>query len=176
MVWVQGDRPKTFRREEEVFLKGIFKWTKHLRPDMTFPPGKWSTNIYLEGTELEKFREWQADGIKNNLKKDEDGWYAALNRKCSIETKGGKIVGLEPPFVFREENGNKIPITDLVGNGSTGIAKCILWEFNPTPQIKGKALRWESLRIDNLVPYSPANDFPDQGESLKTYDKQEALF
>lgn len=165
------------RKEEEVYIKGIVKWCKHMRPDMTFAPGKWSTNLYIEGLELERVRIWQAEGIKNKVNHDDDGWFITLSRKCSLTTKGGKVVGLEPPFVFRMEGDNKVPLTELVGNGSTGVAKCALWSFNPTPQISGKALRWESLRIDNLVPYSPNNDFPDpEQRMIRGIDEQEPLF
>lgn len=177
---VGGPKGNMMRREEEVFLKGIFRWCKHLRPDMTYHPGKWSTNIYLEGTELERFRELQAQGIKNRLKQDADGWFATLSRRCSIETKDGRTVGLEPPLVFTLEGDVKVPVTELVGNGSTGVAKCMLWSFNPQPNISGKALRWESLRLDNLIKYeATSKDFPTQKDAdnqLNNYEKQEALF
>lgn len=163
--------PKAMRREEEVFIKGKIKWCKHLRPDMTFAPGKWSVVMYIEGPELEKVREWQADGIRNSVKKDDDGWYITLSRKCAITVRG-REVGLEPPKVIDKE-GNVI--AGLVGNGSDGVAKCMLWTFNPTPQISGKALRWEALRVDNLVTYAEGNDYP--VEELTTLKEQpEMLF
>lgn len=168
------------RPEEEVFLKGIIKWCKHLRPDMTFDPGKWSVDMYIEGLELEKVREWQAEGIKNKVKKDNDGWFITLSRKCSFKSKGGKIVGLEPPFVFRLEGEQKVPIVTLVGNGSVGVAKCALWSFNPSPLISGKALRWEALRVDEFKEYTVKDDWntekdPDQRQ-IRGIDEQEPLF
>lgn len=167
---------KSFRKEEEVFLKGIIKWCKHIKPDMTFPPGKWSTVMYIEGLELEKVREWQALGIKNSVKKDADGWYITLSRRCSINAKNGQVVGLDPPFVYTMEGENKIPVTSLVGNGSTGVAKCHLWKFNPQPNISGTAIRWDSLRVDNLVPFDPDKDMPNPEYTIGGMEKQEALF
>lgn len=161
---------KRFTKDEEVFLKGKIKWCKHIRPDPTY--NKWSVVMYVTGEDLEKVREWQAAGIKNAVKKDEDGWFITLSRKTSINVRG-KEVGLEPPKVT---NPDLTPITTMVGNGSDGIAKCVLWSFNPQPGISGKALRWESLRVDNLVPFNPDNDYPDGGESLQTLKKEEALF
>lgn len=162
---------KRFRKEEEVYLKGKIKWCKHLRPDATYD--KYSVCMFITGEDLEKVREWQAQGIRNQLKKDEtDGWYITLSRKTSIETRG-KVIPLLPPKVI-DKDGNVI--TDMVGNGSDGIAKCILWSFNPAPNISGKALRWEALRVDNLVKYTPENDYPDGGEDLKDLKKEEALF
>lgn len=160
---------KRFQKEEEVFLKGKIKWCKHIRPDTMYPPGKWSVIMYVEGAELEKVREWQAMGIKNAVKKDEDGWFITLSRKVSITVKGHEV-GLEPPKVIDKDG---VPITDMVGNGSDGIAKCVLWSFNPMPGISGKALRWEALRVDNLIPFDSNKDYPDGGESIRTL-KEEA--
>jgi len=83
---------KIFTKDEEVFLKGKIKWCKHLRPDTTYPPGKWSVIMYITGDELEKVRKWQAQGIKNAVKFDEaDGWYITLSRKVSITVKGREV-------------------------------------------------------------------------------------
>lgn len=166
---------KRFSKDEDVFIKGKIKWCKHLRPDTTYPPGKWSVVMFISGDELEKVREWQSQGIKNAVKKDEtDGWYITLSRKVSIVVKG-REVGLPPPKVFDKDG---VPIETMVGNGSDGIAKCILWSFNPMPGITGKALRWEELRVDNLIPFETSKDYPDGGESIrKTLNEQpEQLF
>lgn len=165
---------KRFSKDEEVFLKGKIKWCKHLKPDTTYEP-KWSVVMYVEGAELEKVREWQAQGIKNSVKKDEDGWFITLSRKTAIRTKQGREIGMEPPKVIDKDGA---PIVAMVGNGSDGIAKCTLWSFNPQPGISGKALRWEALRVDNLIPFEQHRDYPDGGESIKTLveEKEEALF
>ena len=146
------------RSEEEVTLKGKVKWCKHIVPDTTFEPaGKWSVVLYLEGQELDKARELQAQGIKNTIKKDEDGWYMTLSRKASYEIRG-KHVGRTAPDVFRVVDGKKEPIPGAVGNGSDGVAKCVLWSSKNFP---GKNLRWEALRIDNLVEYERMEDYPE---------------
>ncbi len=166
---------KRFNKEEEVFLKGKIKWCKHLRPDDLYPPGKWSVVMYIEGEELEKVRKWQAMGIKNAVKYDEtDGWYITLSRKVSITVKGHER-GMDPPKVIDKDG---VPITVMVGNGSDGVAKCVLWSYNPTPTIKGTALRWEGLRVDNLIPFDSNKDYPDGGESIRTLKEEpsEQLF
>lgn len=153
---------KKKRQEEDVYLKGKVKWCKHLQPDFAFEPqGKWSVVMYLEGAELEKARELQAQGIKNTIRKDDDGWYITLSRKCSYEVRG-KHVGRTPPEVFRLDADKKIPIDTRVGNGSDGVAKCVLWS---SPNFPGKNLRWEALRIDNLVEYEDLQkDYPELQE------------
>lgn len=158
---------RKFHKEEEIFLRGTLKWVKHLQPDFQFDPGgKWSTVIYLVGDDLEKFRELQAQGIKNTLRKDEDGWFTTLSRKCSYQVRG-RHVGREPPKVFQTKDGQNIPLTDPVGNGSSGTAKCILWS---TPNFPGKNIRWEELRIDTLIPYTASTAYPDGGESLTNFE------
>lgn len=166
---------KKFQKDEEVFLKGKIKWCKHIRPDMMFEPGKWSVVMYIEGDELEKVREWQSQGIKNKVQKDPngEGWFITLSRKVSIQAKG-RTIGNEPPKVIDKEG---VPITTMVGNGSDGIAKCLLWSYNPSPGISGKALRWEALRVDNLIPFNTETDYPDGGESIRTLKNEpEQLF
>lgn len=159
-----------FKPEQEVFIKGIIKWCKHIRPDSEYD--KWSVVMYIEGEELEKVRMLQGKyGIKNSVKMDDDGWFITLSRKTFIKNRG-RDTPLEPPKVFRVDGDTKIPITELVGNGSTGVAKCILWSSRNFP---GHNLRWSELRVDNLVPYT-SESYPDKGESLKTFDGQEPLF
>ena len=163
---------KKKRTEEIVYLKGIVKWCKHLQPDFTFEPdGKWSTVLYLEGEELDNARKLQAQGIKNQIKYDDDGWYITLSRKCSYDTRGKKV-GREPPRVFTVEGDNEHPVTVMVGNGSTGTAKCVLWS---SPNFPGKNLRWEAMRIDNLIPYTQTS-YADGGEKTADMAKVEPLF
>lgn len=149
---------RRMRTEEAHYLKGTFSFVTHLQPDFRFEEGgKWSTRIHLVGAELDKFRELQAKGIKNTLKKDNDGWYATLSRKCQYIING-RSVGRDPPEVFRMEGENKIPIKVKVGDGSTGVAKVILWRGVKYP---GVNLRWEAIKIDSLVPFNYDDDMND---------------
>lgn len=164
---------QVYRKEEEVFLKGKIKWCKHIRPDAQY--NKWSVVMYIAGPELEKVREWQAMGIKNKVQKDDtEGWFITLSRKIAITVKG-REVPLDPPRVFTVQQGPDgpvhVPIEGMVGNGSDGVAKCVLWSSKNYP---GKNLRWEALRIDNLVPFSPT-EYPDGGEGLKNLEKEPEL-
>lgn len=160
---------RKFRKEEDVFIKGKVKWVKHLQPDFQFDPaGKWSMVIYpTPGEELEKVRALQGrSGIKNTIRMDEeDGWYMTLSRKCSY-TINGRNVGREPPKVFQVVDGQKVDIAERVGNGSDGIARCVLWS---SPNFPGSNLRWEELRVDNYIPFKVETDYPD-GNEVKLAD------
>lgn len=158
-----------FRKEENVFLKGKIKWCKHIRPDTQY--SKWSVVMYIAGEELDKVREWQAAGIKNSVKKDEDGWFITLSRKTSFTYKG-REVGLEPPRVVDAKG---VPIVGNIGNGSDGVAECILWMSKNYP---GKNLRWVGLRVDNLIEFNAERDYIDHGEGLKPLlaEEPERLF
>lgn len=161
------------RNEEVVYLKGTLKYVRHLEPDFRFgPDGKWSTVVYLSGPELEKFREWQAKGVKNTLKKDDDGWYTTISRSCQYQVNG-RAVGRTAPEVFRMEGDEKIPVTERIGDGSTGTLKIVMWK---SPKFPGCNLRWEALKVDNLVRFDyEAN--PELAASLKKLSEQtEELF
>lgn len=171
-------RTKPRRGEETVYITGTIKWCKHLQPDFQFEAaGKWSVVMYLAGPELEKVRLLVAQkGLKNSIRNDDDGWYITLGRKCTY-TVNGRTIGREPPEVFRmaDDGETHVPIDSRIGNGSTGVAKCVIWS---SPKFPGSNLRWEALRVDNLVEFNPQSDFPDGGAYLEELKQQptEKLF
>lgn len=148
------------------FIEGMFKWVRHTKLDDW---GKWKSVVYPNSESLEKIREWQAQGLKNKVSKDDDGWFTTFSRPASKLMKG-KIVGFEAPKIFdgtqKLADGSYKMITEpIVGNGSTGIMKLELYNYTPPGSVnKAVAARWLSTRIDNLVPF----------DGLKDYDKEEA--
>lgn len=140
---------------EYVYLSGKTKW---FRPHAPNQYHKYEHILYLNGEELEKFRKLQdstpqVQGIKNTLKKDDDGYYVRLTRPASKEIKG-KIVGFNPPLVYMADG--TTPLVGVnVGNGSDVTTKLEKYRY-PIPAQSGKygtALRWLSSRIDTLVPF-----------------------
>lgn len=134
------------------FFQGKVKW---VRVDRVNDWGKWTVVLYPNATALERIRELQGDGIKNVIKKDEEGYYTTISRP-NTKLMRGKVVAFEPPKVVMPDGQ---PFTGNVGNGSDCTIKCEVYS-HPTPGGgKAKAIRLVSIRIDNLVPYNPDVQF-----------------
>jgi hypothetical protein len=143
---------------EFVFLRGKVKWC---RPDKVNEWGKWSTVLYPDAESLEKVRELQAQGIKNVVRKDEDGYNVSFSRPMSREIKG-KVIGMTPVDVFEADG--KTPLRQAnIGNGSDVIIKLEVYGHATPGGGKAKAARWLSMAVLDLVPYAPE----DQGEKLE---------
>lgn len=140
---------------EFVYVKGKAKWFKHMKPEEFRGKTSWKHTIYLDSESLEKVRELQSEGVKNVLKKDEDGYYTSFSRPTVVKWKDkttgqDKTVPLDPPVV-RLKNSNQ-PYTGAVGNGSDIETKLEVYTHNVPGGGKAKAARWLATRIDTLVP------------------------
>lgn len=161
--------------KEYIFLKGKVKWFRHIQPDASFGgTPKWKHQLYIQAEDLPKIKELQAQGVKNHLKKDDDGYYMNFSRVTQIQRRDGKIVGLDPPLVTMA--GSDLPLRDtMVGNGSDVTDKIEVYSHGTPGGGKAKALRWEGSRIDHLVPFDTRKDY-DEGEAkqLKGLPEQPA--
>lgn len=166
---------------KQYYLSGKTKWFRHTAPDEW---GKWQHVLYPNPASLEIIRELQAgsenvQGIKNQLKKDDDGYFLRIGRKTEEKFKG-QLVGLAPPIVVDgskplPDGGGYAPITGPIGNGSDVTTKVEVYKHKiPGSQGKyGTAMRWVSSRIDNLVPYEGKGDFtPSEQEAVGGLEKQ----
>jgi hypothetical protein len=156
------------------YFKGKGKWIRPDRPDQY---GKWKHMMYPDAESLELFRELQltkdnVQGIKNVLKKDDDGYNFSISRDQQ-KTIQGRVVGFAPPEIYdgskKLEDGSYQPLRDVnIGNGSDIVSKVEYYTYNiPGPsgdKRKGSAIRWESSRVDNLVPFQGRTEFT-EGEA-----------
>lgn len=141
---------------QRVSLQGKVKW---FRPDKVNPWNKFEHVLYLTDKSLETFRELQTStdrigGVKNALKKDDDGYHVRIARPSSREVKG-KVVGMSPPMVFDKDG--TTPLKGVfVGNGSdvTTVVEVYQYGVPGSDGKKGRAMRWEATRVDNLIPYT----------------------
>lgn len=158
---------------EYVYLKGKASWVKHTKPDRKYvredgTGGFWDFVLYPDAESLEKVRELQAEGVKNVIKKDEDGYYVRFRRPEYIWQKG-KLVEMHPPLVVNIDGS---PLgDDLVGNGSDVTAKIEVYKHKTPNGGKAKAARWMSLRVDNLVPYAGRREPDPYQQGVKGLDK-----
>ena len=137
-----------------VYFKGKGSWFHHLfQLDSEY--NKWDIQLHFIPDSLEEFR---ALNVKTQLKKDDDGYYARLSRPGSKIIKG-VLVPFSPPMVF-DKDGAPIKEGVSIGNGSDITVKCELYQYTaPGSKVKSNAIRLESVRIDNLIPYEPNRDY-----------------
>jgi hypothetical protein len=161
-----------YSKSEYIFIQGKVKWFRHKVPNKW---NKWSVQIHPNDAGLEKIRELQGEGVKNTLKKDEDGYYASFSRPVTKETSTGKILSFKPVEVF-DIDGN--PFDGNVGNDSDATLKLEVYSHATPGGGKAKAVRWVSARIDNLVPFEKDRDLNEEEKAAaEGLDKQpEQLF
>ena len=144
----------------DVYLHGMFKWVRSPQLDQY---GKWSAQCYPTPESLEVVRELQAKGLKNRLKKDDDGYFISIACPPSKDI-GTKTLTWPAPVILdgskKLADGTFPPLTVAVGNGSTGVAKMETYENGvPGTTNKSVAWRWRSLLVNALVPYETTRDF-----------------
>jgi len=115
--------------------------------------GKWSIKLYLDKPSVDKFRDLQAEhGILTRLQKDDEGYYTNLGR-YQKKVYGIREIIFNPPVVV--ERDDKTPFQGKIGHGSDVTITCELYPYTipASGGKKGRALRLEAVRVDNLVPY-----------------------
>lgn len=152
---------------KEIYLNGKLKWCKLITPDAKFGNPKWSVVLYPDASSYDKIMEMKKmpGGIKNVVKKDEDGYSMTFSRPTQ-KTYKGALRAFTPPVVLdgskKQEDGSYPVLTDLIGNGSDGTIKISYYDYtNPLKQTE-HACRLESVRVDSLIPYTPKRDFTDE--------------
>lgn len=157
-----------------IYIQGKGNWCRFVKPNKW---DKWGCQIHPNNEGLELIRDFQAKGAKNQLKKDEDGYFTNIGRPISKTfVKSGKVQSFTAPIVVDKDG--KPMDGNIVGNGSDLTLK-VEWYEHPTPGgNKAVALRLESVRVDNLVPYEPDRDMNDfeKAEVAGLKDQPEQLF
>jgi hypothetical protein len=168
---------------EYVFLTGKLKW---VRVNSLNQWNKWSAVIYPNQEGVEKLRELQAEGMKNIIKKDDDGWFCTFTRPNTMRRRDGTVIGLAPPLLLDgtkqlPDGAGFLPMNPDtgIGNGSDGVMKLEVYSHGTPGGGKAKAARLFSIRIDNLIPFEPKRDFTvnEEGQA-RNFDEQpkEQLF
>lgn len=156
-----------------VYFKGKGSWFRHLfQLDSEFGDARWHIKLHFTPESLEEFR---ALKLRTHLKKDDEGYYATLSRRQRKITRNGKELIWEKPQVF-DKDGIPVSPDTKIGNGSDITVKCEIYQFTaPNTGKKEQAIRMESVRIDNLVPYVPDRDYlPDEAKGAEGLKDQPA--
>lgn len=138
------------------YFQGKGSWIRANVPDPKYK--KWSMDMYPNDKSLDKFRALQEQGVLTHLRKNDlNEYYFKLSRPSSKIIKG-EIVAFTAPKLM-DKDGNILENNLKIGNGSDCTAKVQVYYY-PTPSGgQGIAIRWEGLKIDNLVPFK-IEDFP----------------
>lgn len=155
------------------YVQGKLSWVRVVKPDLTY--NCWTVNLHPTAESLEKIREWQSQGLKNQIKKDDDGWYTKFRCNVSRERKDGTIWTFEPPKVV-DKDGRPMD-GSIIGNGSDGTVKLEVYEHGTPGGGKAIAARLVGLRVDNLIPFNPDEDYTEkEAADVKELREQKELF
>lgn len=143
-----------------VYIQGKAKWAKLVTPDTKY--NCWSVVVYPNDESYKLLLDLKADkgdtsGILNPIKKDDDGYNITLKRPIQ-KLMAGKVTSFSPPIVVEADGENPLR-NALVGNGSDITCKVQVYNYNKPQGGKGTAIRLESVRVDNLVPFEIKRDF-----------------
>jgi len=148
-------------KTDYVYLQGKAKWARLQTPD---PWGNWKVTLYLNPEGYNTFTQLKEEGVKNTIRKDEDGYHVVLRRPTSKEMRG-KVQGFAPPEVI---NPDGTPLRDvLIGNGSDITVKLEVYSHKTPGGGTAKAARLLGVRVDNLVPFELSRDFEEGGDQEK---------
>lgn len=112
--------------------------------------GEWTIVIYPDNKSLEVIRELQAQGLKNVMKKDDDGYYMQFKR-APQKLMRGKMVSFTAPKVV--DSDGKLMDGQTVGYGSDVTVRLEVYKYGAPSGGKSVAARWDSLKINNLIPF-----------------------
>lgn len=141
--------------KEFIYLQGKGSWARLVKPNKW---DKWAIQLHPNTESLEKIRELQAEGIKHQLKKDEDGYFINIGRP-TVKTyvKTGQTIAFTPPEVVDKDG---VPMDgQTIGNGSDVTLKVEVYSHNTPGGGKAKNIRLEAVKVDNLIPFNPDRDF-----------------
>lgn len=139
-------------------LEGEFYWVRHKAPEEYLGKSAWKFMLRPTQESLMKIMDMQSKGVKNQLKKDDKGYYINFSRPTDKKNnKTGAITQrFEPPKVFQADG--ITPMDELVGNGSKGKARIELYEHKTPNGGKAHAARWDSMVVTDLVKYEGSSD------------------
>jgi len=167
------DKKRFVKKTRTEYVSGKLSWIRLVKPDLAFEPA-WTVTIHPTPESLEKIRDWQGEGLKNVIKKDEDGYYTRFKCLVSRTRKDGTVWTFEAPQVINSEGQ---PMDgSAIGNGSDGTLKLEVYE-HPTPGGgRGIAARLIGVRIESLVPWSPEEDLREGEDTNKDLRERPPLF
>lgn len=158
-------------RTKFVSFQGKSGFTFLDTPDTFFTPeGKWSQQIYLNQESYDRLMELKNEGLRNTIKKNDDGYYVTFSRPCQ-KAFMGKWKAFEPPMI-EDKDGKPLPRSTRIGHGSdiTVTVEAYYTRPRPTAEYNVNA-RLATVRVDHLIPFSREDYDIKQERAAKATDK-----
>jgi hypothetical protein len=132
---------------EHVYLSGKCRWSKGLFTPSGFK--KYGFKVNLDNPSLSIVLDLKKRGIKNELIKDEEGYWINLTRPSEINVRN-QIKAMLPPIVITAE-GKPWNVDKPIGDGSDVTCKVAVRTYKTPFGVEGISIRLESVKIDSLV-------------------------
>lgn len=150
-----------------VDLKGKLMWCRIVDLNRY---GKWSLDLYPDAESLEKLRELQAEGVKNVIKKDDEGYHVQISRPPSLNFGRASEQSVTPPRI-RDKDKQPLPANVLIGNGSDGTVTVEVYTHRvPNSEKRAKAMRLYGVTVENLIPFELTEEAPTEGGTSEGWD------
>ena len=142
--------------------------------------GRYSICFYPDTQAYNEIMKLKQEGLMNAVKKDDDGYNINISRPTEFINKStGKHVAIIAPLLLDKDG--KTPMSgNAIGKWSDVTVKVEIRKYKTPQKRDGLAIRLESVRVDNLIPFEPSRDFPPalakQAEGMATAPKSEHPF
>lgn len=140
------------------FIQGKLSWVRVVKPDVMY--NTWIATIHPTPASLERVRELQAEGLKNVIKRDDDGYYTKFRCPTHRLRKDGTMWTFDAPKVV-DKDGRPMD-GSIIGNGSDGTLKLEVYSHPVPGGGTAIAARLVGVRVDNLIPFDTDKDFTEE--------------
>jgi hypothetical protein len=126
------------------YLSGKVSWAKILKPDEKYEC--YSIDLHLSDEAFQMFKD---SGLQLKVHEDnEKGDWIRLRRPMTKKSKNG-LVDMGPPQVLLKRDGDYVPFSQAIGNGSEVIAKVRVYDT-----ARGKGHELSVVAIEELIEYN----------------------
>lgn len=163
---------KAFKKTRHEYIQGKLSWVRVVKPDPTY--NSWNAVVHPTPESLERIRELQTEGLKNVLKKDDDGYYCNFRCPVSRVRKDGTIWTFVPPAVL-DPDGNPMD-GSRIGNGTDGTLDLEVYGHLTPGGGAAIAARLVGIRVENLVPFTAGDYTEEEDKETKGLREHPPLF
>lgn len=124
------------------YFRGVAYWAKVQNPDPKF--GNYTLDLYLDADSMALLKK---TGLQLKIRESEHGTYVKFKRTPKKIIRGN-LIDMGKPHIYIEQDGERVPFSGNIGNGSDVLVKVRIYD---TP--KGPGHELEGIVIESLVPY-----------------------